>query len=133
LKIILTVLLILFFLKAEEMFVALKASVVEMIQQSSWPDTITKQKALSKARNLRPNVVAPSIFFNQTFLESMAAQVLHHLHYYHVAGLDLYLYTYTALISNSQRSILMDWISWRVPGKCTDSSVVNFSTFISNR
>jgi tRNA pseudouridine-54 N-methylase len=75
---ILTVVLILLFLKAEEMFVALKESVVEMIQQSSWPDSITKQKALSKASNLRPNVVAPSIFFNQTFLESMAEQVLHH-------------------------------------------------------
>lgn len=61
--------------KAEEMFVALKESVIEMIQQSSWPDSITKVKALSKARNLKPNLVAPSIFFNQTFLESMAAQV----------------------------------------------------------
>lgn len=57
------------------MFVALKESVIEMIQQSSWPDSITKVKALSKARNLKPNLVAPSIFFNQTFLESMAAQV----------------------------------------------------------
>lgn len=57
------------------MFVALKESVIEMIQQSSWPDSITKVKALSKARNLKPNLVAPSIFSNQTFLESMAAQV----------------------------------------------------------
>ncbi len=57
------------------MFMALKESVVEMIQSASWPDPITKKKALSKAKNLKPNLVAPSIFYNQTFLESMAAQV----------------------------------------------------------
>ena len=46
-----------------------------MIQSASWPDPITKKKALSKAKNLKPNLVAPSIYFNQTFLESMSAQV----------------------------------------------------------
>ena len=57
------------------MFNALKESIVEMIQSASWPDPITKKKALSKAKNLKPNLVAPSIYFNQTFLESMSAQV----------------------------------------------------------
>lgn len=57
------------------MFAELKESVVEMIGKASWPDAVTKRKALSKAKNLRPNLVAPSIFFNQTFLEEMGNAV----------------------------------------------------------
>lgn len=63
-------------MQAEDMFTALKASVVEMIEEASWPDAVTKRKALSKARNLRPNLVAPSIFFNETFLEAAGAAVI---------------------------------------------------------
>ena len=57
------------------MFIALKASIVEMIEKSSWPDPITKSKALSKARTLKSNLVTSSIYFNDTFLEGMAASV----------------------------------------------------------
>lgn len=57
------------------MFMSLKTSIVEMIEQSSWPDPITKRKALSKARSLKSNLVTSPIFFNETFLEEMAASV----------------------------------------------------------
>lgn len=46
-----------------------------MIESSTWPDTPTKIKALSKARNLRPNLVAPSIYFNSTFVDETVAKV----------------------------------------------------------
>ena len=61
--------------KAEEMFNALKESVVEIIETSEWPDYVTKRKALRKAKNLRPHIIGPKMFFNATFLESMAAHV----------------------------------------------------------
>lgn len=54
---------------------ALKESVIDMIQKATWPDQITKKRALSKAQNLRPNLVAPPMYFNKTFLESVAAEV----------------------------------------------------------
>ena len=60
------------------MFNSLKESVVEMIQQSEWPDHFSKRKALRKAKNLRPHLVAPDMFFNATFLESLASQVSNH-------------------------------------------------------
>ena len=46
-----------------------------MIENSTWPDTATKSKALRKARNLRPNLIAPSIYFNNTFVDETVAKV----------------------------------------------------------
>lgn len=57
------------------MFNAVKESVVGMIESSDWPDYLTKRKAVRKARNLRSHLIAPKMFFNATFLESLAANV----------------------------------------------------------
>lgn len=46
-----------------------------MIENASWPDAVTKTKALRKAKNLRPNLVVPSIYFNETFVEETVAKV----------------------------------------------------------
>lgn len=57
------------------MFAALKQSVVEAIKESTWPDEVTKAKALRKAGKLHANLIAPKRFFNATFLENMVASV----------------------------------------------------------
>lgn len=61
--------------QAQNLFDSLKTSVVEMIENSNWPDAATKRRALRKANNLRPNLVAPSIYFNDTFVDETVAKV----------------------------------------------------------
>ena len=57
------------------MFEALKASIVDAIEESQWLDVDSRQKAVSKAKSLRSNLVSNAIFTNSTFIEGMVAEV----------------------------------------------------------
>ena len=75
------------FYKAQEMFEALKETIVNMIEASDWLDTISRQNALRKAKKLRSNIVSPDIYFNATFLEDLISPVssfLTHIHMHHI-------------------------------------------------
>lgn len=62
-------------IKAKEMFEALKETIVDTIRESDWLDTISRQNAVRKAKNLRSNLVSPDIYFNETFLEDLVPSV----------------------------------------------------------
>ena len=67
------------------MFEALKETIVDTIRESDWLDTISRQNAVRKAKNLRSNLVSPDIYFNETFLEDLVPSVSSFLIHAHIA------------------------------------------------
>jgi len=61
--------------KAQDIFLDLKESIVETIQQSDWLDPISRRRAVRKAKRLQSNLVSPDMFFNTTYLEEVVAEV----------------------------------------------------------